>query len=83
MKPHCPTCRCEPKTGYELTVYPPGEVLYGRCQTCGQVRWGTEMFSNRYRTQTSALHCGCCTHLHDLLPGGHYLTDRERRERQP
>jgi hypothetical protein len=78
MKPHCPTCQCEPKTGFELTVYPPNEILYGRCETCGQVRWGTEMFSLRYRSQSGTTHCGCCTHAHDLPPGGHHITDRER-----
>jgi hypothetical protein len=83
VRKHCPTCTCEPKTGVRLTVYPPNEILYGRCETCGQVRWSTEAYSNRYHSQTTAMHCACCSHPHDLEPGGHDFTDREWRGRVP
>ena len=76
MKPHCPTCHCEPETGWDLTVYPPNELVYGRCETCGEIRWSTEMFSLRSRSKKRAMHCGCCTHPHDLAPGGHHISER-------
>jgi hypothetical protein len=58
----------------ELTVYPPVEAVYGRCETCRTVRWGTERGGpGGGTTWKRSLHCGCCTHPHDLLPGGHVL----------
>ena len=81
---HCPTCTCEPKYGYSLTVYPANEILYGRCGTCGQVRWSAEL---SYWTQQDGWmpkrsdHCGCCTHPHDLVPGGRDFTLRQWKAR--
>jgi hypothetical protein len=62
-------------TREQVTIYAPNERLYGRCDACGQVKWDTD----RYRGDGSGhapergSHCGCCTHAHDLPPGGHTL----------
>ena len=73
---HRKTCTCEPQTGWDLTVYPPNAILYGTCDTCGQIRWGTERFNLRTREHTHATHCDCCTHPHNLQPGGHHISGR-------
>lgn len=57
----------EPDT---LVVYPANEILYGRCETCGEIRWHTELTRHRQQPIRSK-HCGCCTHPHDLERGGH------------
>ena len=80
---HCKTCTCEPKTGWHLTVYPPNEILYGRCEICGDVRHATQLHSLRWRSTSSAMHCGCCTHPHDLEPGGHFITEKKRHNTAP
>lgn len=68
-RPHCPTCRCEQLTGaLLLTVYPASEILYGRCEKCRTVRHATESWEPARST-----HCACCTHPHDLAPGGHVI----------
>lgn len=58
-----------------LTVYPPNVILYARCETCAQVRWTTEHSPAGSRATKRSLHCGCCTHPHDLPPGGHVLPE--------
>ena len=82
---HCPTCTCEPKYGYSLTVYPANETLYGCCETCGRVFWSTELSHwshGKGWDAIRALHCGCCTHPHDLAPGGHDFTLRQWKARK-
>lgn len=60
----------------ELTVYPPVEAVYGRCPTCRTVRWETHRGGGRYAPGGKcSMHCGCCTHPHDLPPGGHVLPE--------
>ena len=79
MKPHCRSCTCDPRTGSWLTVYPPNEILYGRCETCREVRHETESGPYRYpEAMKRSLHCGCCTHPHNLPPGGHDIPERTR-----
>lgn len=73
---HCQTCRCWPTDTDSLTVYPANELFYGRCDTCGQVRWGTEIYTNGHGSPHPARHCDCCTHPHDLKPGGHTIPTR-------
>lgn len=74
---HCSTCTCEPKSGIHLCVYPPNRILYGSCETCGQVHWQTELYrwsgADGWVPERSR-HCGCCTHPHDLPNGGHDFT---------
>lgn len=53
-----------------LTVYPANEKLYGRCDTCGEVRWHTEYDRAGCESERSE-HCGCCVHPHDLGRGWH------------
>lgn len=63
----------------ELIVYPPVEAVYGRCLTCRTVRWGTDRGGGRYAPGGKcSLHCDCCTHPHDLPPGGHVLPEGSR-----
>ncbi|OLT13039.1 hypothetical protein BJF79_03830 [Actinomadura sp. CNU-125] len=53
-----------------ITVYPASEPLYGRCDTCGEIRWQTEYHRAGQRPERSD-HCACCTHPHDLGRGHH------------
>lgn len=62
-----------------LTVYPAHEGLYGRCGTCDQIRWQTEFHEEGRGAGKRSSHCGCCTHAHDLEPGGHEITRGESR----
>ena len=76
----CPTCSCDNRKIIHLGVYPPNEILYGHCSDCGQVRWGTSKSRwgrNGWET-TPSEHCACCTHPHDLEPGGHDLPQESR-----
>jgi len=78
---HCPTCHCQRDDTDHLTVYPPVEKIYGRCDTCGQIRWHTEWHHNVYSKdggwrERRPMHCGCCTHPHDLANGGHTVPCR-------
>lgn len=82
---HCSTCTCEPKSGVHLCVYPPNRILYGSCETCGQVHWQTELARWSARggwMPVRSLHCGCCAHPHDLQNGGHDFTVRQWKARQ-
>jgi len=79
--PHCPTCRCEQPTGaLLLTVYPANEILYGRCEKCRTVRHATESCpaDGPPWEPVRSEHCGCCTHPHDLAPGGHVIAGGAR-----
>jgi hypothetical protein len=73
---HCRSCQCAPDDSDSLTVYPPVESLYGRCDTCGVIRWGTEIYTNHRGRPHRSVHCGCCTHPHDLANGGHDIPTR-------
>jgi hypothetical protein len=57
----------------QLTVYPANVILYGKCETCGQVRWETEFSPAGSCDEKRSVHRGCCAHPHDLPPGGHVL----------
>lgn len=62
-------------TREQVTIYAPNERLYGRCDACGQVKWDTDRYRGDgigHATERGS-HCGCCTHPHDLPPGGHTL----------
>ena len=75
----CPSCNCENTRGQHLTIYAPNELLWGRCGECGQIRWFTERYPPRYDGgPLKATHCACCTHPHDLGPGGHTIKRRPR-----
>jgi hypothetical protein len=76
---HCRTCRCDPVRDTDsLSIYPPNATLYGKCPKCREVRW----VSYRW-TQDNGIHhngsperkehCLCCTHPHDLAPGGYFI----------
>lgn len=73
---HCATCRCTPTGTDALIVYPPNERIYGRCEACGRVRWETQIYTDHRGRPHHARHCGCCTHPHDLRPGGHTIPSR-------
>lgn len=77
---HCRTCSCEPPDTDALTVYPPIEGFDGRCDTCGQIRWETQIHAFHRGSARRSKHCGCCTHPHDLEPGGHTIPHREYLE---
>jgi hypothetical protein len=71
MHATCPTCTCQAPAG-EFTVYPRNEGFYGRCETCGEVRWVTEHDEYAHGDEDRRrYHCACCTHPHNLSPGGH------------
>ena len=70
MERHCVTCTCEREMD-EIGIYPPHEGFYGRCDRCGEVRWGTDRNIGGCGEPIRKTHCGCCTHLHNLPPGGH------------
>jgi hypothetical protein len=73
---HCPTCQCAPAGTDSLTVYPPHEGFYGRCDVCDRIRWATEIYTNGRGSPHRAQHCACCTHPHDLKSGGHTIPTR-------
>lgn len=75
---HCTTCQCLPTDSDSLIVYPANERLYGRCDTCGQVRWETQIYTHHHGTPRSSHHCGCCAHPHDLTNGGHSIPTRSK-----
>lgn len=82
---HCLTCTCEPKRGVHLCVYSPSKILYGSCETCGQVHWETELYRCTDAdgwVPSRSRHCGCCTHPHDLANGGHEFTLRQWKDRK-
>lgn len=75
---HCPTCRCQRDDVDHITVYPSNERI-GNCRTCGQVRWFTERYhgdGSGLSDDQRSMHCGCCTHPHDLANGGHTVPCR-------
>jgi len=74
---HCRTCTCPPPDTDALTIYPPHEGFHGRCETCGEVRWKTEIYPFHRGSPRRSLHCACCTHPHDLKPGGATIPHRD------
>jgi hypothetical protein len=73
---HCRSCQCDPDNSDSLIVYSPNECMYGRCDTCNTVKWHTEIYTGHYGSPRRSAHCGCCTHPHDLKPGGHNIPTR-------
>lgn len=76
---HCPTCRCLGDTD-SLTIYAPNETMYGRCPVCKDVMWHTEIHAGHRGSSRRSKHCGCCTHPHDLNPGGYTIPRRGELE---
>ncbi len=76
----CRTCSCEPPDTDHLCIYSPHEGFCGRCEKCGQVRWRTEIYPHHRGSPRRSTHCGCCTHPHDLKPGGHTIPHRDYPE---
>ncbi len=71
----CPDCAGTADDAEMVAVFPANERLYGRCDTCGAARWMTDRYQGDGAGQDieRATHCGCCSHSHNLPPGGHTL----------
>lgn len=76
---HCPSCSCEPPDTDSLAIYAP-HAFYGFCEACGRTKWQTEIHAFHRGSPRRSTHCGCCTHPHDLEPGGHTIPHRDYPE---
>jgi hypothetical protein len=72
---HCHSCTCPPRNSDELIIQDRDETD-GACETCGEVRWLSFLYTSHRGDPKAATHCGCCTHLHDLKPGAYVIPTR-------